>query len=232
MDSDGTDPTLVRIFVNEIASFPEWGVTAQQDKGANQVIDSEPTEEATADWRALDARLPDAAMQAYFEKMNELLQGVNLHDSTISGEENLAMYMTTSALKGLDPSGKEEVVRFLAEAGYIPGIPINYLDLSGIDLSNANLSGANCSGVNLSGANLSNANLSGASIVYSNLSGADLSGADLSGANLDGDDLRDADLSGANLSGARLQGAKVTEDQLAQAESLAGATMPDGSQHP
>jgi uncharacterized protein YjbI with pentapeptide repeats len=39
-----------------------------------------------------------------------------------------------------------------------------------------------------------------------------------------------ADLSGANLSGADLSGAKdVTDEQLLQARSLKGATMPDGS---
>jgi hypothetical protein len=39
-------------------------------------------------------------------------------------------------------------------------------------------------------------------------------------------------LSGADLSCADLRGAAVTSKQLAQALSLAGATMPDGSKHP
>jgi hypothetical protein len=34
------------------------------------------------------------------------------------------------------------------------------------------------------------------------------------------------------LGSARLQSAKVTGAQLLQAESLSGATMPDGTQHP
>ena len=53
--------------------------------------------------------------------------------------------------------------------------------------------------------------------------GAGLGHADLGGANLKG-----ADLSGANLSDAK----GITKEQLAQAESLEGATMPNGSQHP
>jgi len=44
---------------------------------------------------------------------------------------------------------------------------------------------------------------------------------------LSGADLSDADLSRANLSGAT-----VTNEQLAGAKSLQGATMPDGSKHP
>jgi hypothetical protein len=216
MDFDGTDPALVRIFQNEIASFPEWGVTAQQDEGAEQAVEGEPTEEVTADWRALDARMPNAVVQAYIEDMNALLRGVNLRDSTIGGEEQIAQYMTASTLEGLGPSGKEEVLRFLAEAGLIDKIPLNTgLDLSGADLSGANLSGAQLSGVNLSGANLSNANLS-----RTYLDGANLSGAELSGANL----------SGAHLSAVRLDGVKFTEEQLNQTWSPTGTTMPNNSQ--
>jgi len=40
-----------------------------------------------------------------------------------------------------------------------------------------------------------------------------------------------ADLSGADLSAANLAGAIVTDEQLAQAKSLKGATMPDGTVH-
>jgi uncharacterized protein YjbI with pentapeptide repeats len=39
-------------------------------------------------------------------------------------------------------------------------------------------------------------------------------------------------LTGANLSGADLTGATVAPEQLAQAKSLRGATMPDGTVHP
>jgi hypothetical protein len=56
----------------------------------------------------------------------------------------------------------------------------------------------------------------------------DLKGADLSEANLSV-----ADLSGANLSGAYLSNARdvTTEEQLMAAESLEGATMPDGQKY-
>jgi hypothetical protein len=58
---------------------------------------------------------------------------------------------------------------------------------------------------------------------------ADLSEANLSYVDLRGADLREADLSGADLNGA----IGVTKEQLdQQAESVEGATMPDGSKHP
>jgi uncharacterized protein YjbI with pentapeptide repeats len=63
------------------------------------------------------------------------------------------------------------------------------------------------------------------------LSGADLSGADLSGAYWRGAVLRDAVLRDAVLSNAYLKDATVTEEQLEQAESLKGATMPNGQEY-
>ena len=46
---------------------------------------------------------------------------------------------------------------------------------------------------------------------------------DLSSANLTG-----ADLNYANLTGADLTNAEITQEQLDQADTLQGATMPDG----
>ena len=49
---------------------------------------------------------------------------------------------------------------------------------------------------------------------------------------LNGADLSDADLGDANLGGADLSGATgVTDEQLAEAGTLEGATMPNGSKH-
>ncbi len=86
--------------------------------------------------------------------------------------------------------------------------------------------------VDLSNAYLSNVDLRGANLSGDDLSGDDLSGVNLGGADLRRADLRDADLSGANLGGADLGGALVTPEQLAEAYSLKGATMPDKSKHP
>jgi hypothetical protein len=90
----------------------------------------------------------------------------------------------------------------------------------GADLNDADLSDAELRGAYLTEANLSQADLSQA-----DLSQADLSQADLKYANLSGADLSGADLSDASLKGAR----SVTDAQLAEARSLKGATMPDGT---
>jgi uncharacterized protein YjbI with pentapeptide repeats len=79
---------------------------------------------------------------------------------------------------------------------------------------NRDFSGVHLDGVNLRGADLSRADLSR----------ADLSKADLSGATLYRVDLYEADLSGANL-----RGAAVTVEQLAEARSLDGAILPNGT---
>jgi uncharacterized protein YjbI with pentapeptide repeats len=130
-----------------------------------------------------------------------------------------------------------------------------------VDLSMAELIGANLLGVDLRGAgllkvilreadlrrawmnradlrqtdlreaNLAKAVLCRADLRGANLRGADLGGAYLLGANLFGATLLETNLLGADLSEANLLGTTVTDEQLAQVKSLAGATMPDGTKH-
>lgn len=118
-------------------------------------------------------------------------------------------------------------------------------NLNGADLSNANLSRStlewadlvhtNLNGADLSGADLRHAYLATAELREANLRGADLRGAHLSHAYLSSADLRGANLRGATLrrailSGANLQGAVGwTNEQLVQAMSLIGATLPNGT---
>jgi uncharacterized protein YjbI with pentapeptide repeats len=86
--------------------------------------------------------------------------------------------------------------------------------------------------VSLHDANLEHAVLSRMDPSDTNLQGVRLSHADLSGARLSRTNLSGADLSGADLSGADLTGAQgVTEERLAQAKSLEGATMPNGQKY-
>jgi len=123
--------------------------------------------------------------------------------------------------------------------------------LQGVYLSGAILREANLSRTNMLSANLYSASLIGTDLAHTILVGASLSEADLSRANLQGALMRfphssegdlggvhlgepglyEAGLHGANLSEANLTGAKVTDEQLKQAKTLEGATMPDGSQH-
>lgn len=75
------------------------------------------------------------------------------------------------------------------------------------------------------------ADLAGADLSYLVLSGSNLRNADLRDANLRRADLSNVELEGADLSGADLTGALVSEEQLAQAASLSGTTLPDGTIH-
>jgi uncharacterized protein YjbI with pentapeptide repeats len=76
---------------------------------------------------------------------------------------------------------------------------------------------------NLAGADLRRANLSDGWLLFTDLSGADLENADLSGVHLHVVDFREADLRGA---------IGITNEELEQqAESLEGATMPNGQKY-
>jgi uncharacterized protein YjbI with pentapeptide repeats len=117
-------------------------------------------------------------------------------------------------------------------------------DLTQAWLTGADLSEAHLEGTDLSGAHLGAADLRGAYLQDAKLSGAYLYDTDLRGAYLSGVDLSDAEgrfesgarmirtrLDGADLSGADLTNARVTEEQLREAESLEGATMPNGQKY-
>jgi uncharacterized protein YjbI with pentapeptide repeats len=145
--------------------------------------------------------------------------------------------------------------RELLSGGMLKGTSLQNAQLQGADLSLANLEGADLGEVNLQdaelgvanlqGANLRKANLQGAGLLWAGLQGADLTEANLQGANLAGANLQGARLNHANLRGAEfsltnlqeadlykadLAGAyNVSEEELAKAHRLWGATLPDGS---
>ena len=169
----------------------------------------------------------EAALQAYIDKMSELLLEKQLRESKPEDEVcTIGRVRTLTVLRRLDAERKGSVLKFLKESSLIDCnkciIDLSHADLSGAYLRGAFLHEANLSEVNLSEADLSGAILSGARLGVANLTGADLSGAFLYGANL----------TGADLSWAKLKDAKIThEEEWEKAKSLKGATMPDGSIH-
>jgi hypothetical protein len=108
---------------------------------------------------------------------------------------------------------------------------LRYGELNDANLSEADLRGANLGKADLSGANLHGADLRGANLREASLAGADLLGANLARADLSGADLNAANLLQADLSGVVLEDAYVSNERLAQARSLKGATLPDGTKH-
>lgn len=103
---------------------------------------------------------------------------------------------------------------------------LRYADLQGADLRQVDLKRAN-----LTGANLKRANLFQADLEEVNLSEANLEETGFFQANLAGADLSKANLRRAYLNRATLIGAQLTDEQIAQAQTLEGATMPDGTTH-
>jgi len=188
----------------------------------------------------------EAAMKEYFDKVSELMLHENLSKSEPDAEvRKIARVLTLTVLRRLDGRRKGSVIQFLYESGLIDkdkrivnltgadlhgadlhGAKLFAADLHGAKLLFADLRGAHLDEADLSGAHLTSADLSGADLFVANLHEAHLDEADLSGAKLDRADLSEADLSGADL-----HGAKVPDKHLAEAKSLKGATMPDGTRH-
>jgi uncharacterized protein YjbI with pentapeptide repeats len=231
-----------------------------------------------------EQRAQDEALQAYLDKMSELLIDEELHDKANPYDDTrvTARARTLAVLSQLDGERKRTVLLFLRESRLInrgdlhvrngrtvyarivglrdadlrnanlqdaklintlrdepvslQGAILEGADLQGADLDGADLQGADLSAANLRRASLTNARLQSRPdlrLKAANLSNADLSEADLSGAILRGAILEKADLRRACLDKADLRDVKKwTAKQLTKAQSLKGATMPDGSKHP
>lgn len=152
----------------------------------------------------------------FLENAGLINQYVNLSGAYLDATD-----LSRANLSGANLNGASLNGAFLDEAN-LERASLEAADLGGTFLARANLRGAFLSRTNLRGAFLSNVNLGGADLNHADLSGADLIDADLSGA-----DLRNVTLTGAFLSGAIVQ-----DNQLAQAQSLVNATLPDGTRHP
>jgi len=191
----------------------------------------------------------EAALQAYIDKMSELLLHENLRESDPEKEiRKIARVRTLMVLPRLNNERKRSVLQFLYESGLIDkdksivdlykaslyradlrGVKLYKADLHGADLLEADLNGADLREANLSEAflnfadfyltNLREANLGRAQLVTSYLIEANLKGANLCEADLWGANLR-----GANLTKANLDGADLSETDLTKA-NLEGANV-------
>ena len=169
----------------------------------------------------------EEALQAYIDKMSELLLEKQLRESDPDAEaRKIARVRTLTALPRLDGARKGSVLQFLYESGLIDKDKC-IIDLKGADLSSVDLYMIDLHSANLSGANLEEAFLEAAS-----LSGADLEAANLRGANLELADLFGANLRGVDLRGTNLRSASFEDEEWFTMTQLKGATMPDGSKHP
>jgi uncharacterized protein YjbI with pentapeptide repeats len=161
----------------------------------------------------------ETALQAYVDKMSELLLEKNLRESAKDDEVRvIARVRTMTILPRLDATRKSSVLLFLHESGLIE--KGKYI----IDLSGANLSAANLRTDNLSTANLRKTYLGGANLWETDLSEAILSEAILSRATMNNSNLVEADLSEATLIEADLSGADMHRANLSRAD-LSGATL-------
>lgn len=171
-----------------------------------------------------------------------------LSDGTLRGAQ-----LDGVSLRRLDLSGSD------LSSAVLLGANLKDINLKEAKLENAWLVGANLTRANLKSANLQNALLMNTHMQNTNFENADLSGAGLIAANLlnailDGANLTEARLGipgsdenptvlhGTSLEGAILQRTwllgvdlqgtrKLTDKQLAQAQVLWRATMPDGSRY-
>jgi uncharacterized protein YjbI with pentapeptide repeats len=178
-----------------------------------------------------------------------LLHDANLRHADLSGAYLREADLEEADLRGADLSGANLFDAFMhkakLDAADLRGANLHYARLQEASLHYAKLSDANLIKTQLDAVDLSGADLRKAVLRHARLGRlgqGDLSDANLSKANLRGVGLYEADLSDADLSKAVLRGAHLmdanlskavglTDEQIAAAESLEGATMPNGQKY-
>jgi uncharacterized protein YjbI with pentapeptide repeats len=200
------------------------------------------------DFRGIDLKQADLR-EAKLRKAS--LSGADLSDADLAGAQLYGADLTEAGLGYANLSEADLHGTNLSRAD-LSGANLSGANLSGADLSRANLYQASLSGASLGDADLSEAYLYQADLRDASLNKANLRGAVLDdatqidakwrlvteivttgaqGRDLSGADLREANLSRAYLGRANLTGAKVTDEQLADARSLEGTILPDGTVH-
>jgi uncharacterized protein YjbI with pentapeptide repeats len=190
-------------------------------------------------------RQQEAALQAYLDRMADLLLHEKLRTTENEEIRDVARIRTLTALRGLDATRKGLVLHFLYEAELV-GKRNPIVSLKGADLRHAQLKAADLKGADLSHANMYNANLFDADFSEANLNHAVLNNAFLFNANFRGADLTDtylneaelrsSNMGGANLNGTCLNGADLRSSNLSGVDlsravlnnaDLAGANLTD-----
>lgn len=193
-----------------------------------------------------DQRAQESALEAYLDRMSELLLDKDdplLKSRPGSPCQEMASTRTLTLLRRLDGRRRNQVFQFLRDARLLgvkkktarleEGGQIRFIDeiapisvfegrnMQKMELQDAILELANLSGAFLEGANLERAKLCGARFANAKMKGAFLKGAILRGANLAAD-LHGANLSNADMRWANLYAADLSEANLFQAD-LRGA---------
>jgi uncharacterized protein YjbI with pentapeptide repeats len=192
-------PIVGALLIPVVIALGTWWITWQQAKIEDQRAQAE---------RELEAqRAQDAALQAYLDQMTQLMLDRNLREADQDSEvRTMARVRTLTMLSTLDPTRKEEVLRFLYEASLLdrssPVVELSGADLRSIDLYATNLSGGRFAvdtrAVAQQGV-IAWAKDAGDYDVSIDLSGADLSHADLRRSVLAAADLHSVNLHGADL---------------------------------
>jgi uncharacterized protein YjbI with pentapeptide repeats len=185
-------------------------------------------QQRTLDRELADQRRQDDMLQAYLERMSQLLTDKERPlDKAHPGDSvyNAARAQTLAILPGLNGQRKGNVLRFLYESRLLT-IDRRYLGLDKekpLMLDDADLTGVAFRGhVNLGHVNLRLADLSHAHLNHVWLWGAYLKGAKLRDVDLRGVDLHEAELGGVDLSGADLRDANLREASMVGSYPLMG----------
>jgi uncharacterized protein YjbI with pentapeptide repeats len=198
---------------------------------------SEAKQRADLEREIAATNLREEALQAYLDRMSELLLDKKFNISSDDDSAlDVARTRTLTVLRRLDKDGerKGSVIQFLFDAGLLGKLDLTTADLTGVNLKFVRMNGAYLKAFNLAEADLSftqlkSADLRGAFLGKAILDHTELEGADMQYTTLKDATLKDAALKsvyleGADMSSAKLEGANLKDAMLKDAH-LSGAIL-------
>lgn len=182
--------------------------------------------EGTVEREIATDRQQEAALQAYLDRMADLLLKEKLLTSENEEVWNVARVRTLTVLRGLNAARNNIVLRFLRDIG-LAGKQESKLFVAA-NLEGADLKGVNLIDTNLEHGRLDEADLERAFFISANLKNAILRNTNLQRANLNGTNLYRAVLRNARLQSATLYHANLHSANL-EGSNLEGANLQDAN---
>lgn len=169
------------VFVPALVAFGVWWLNQNTQEHERRRAETKKTH----DEKLASERNQETALQAYFDRMQEILLKDNLQDLSRNDKVRTVLRThTLTILRNLNEKHKSAVVWFLIESELIsikrdvidtePIVSLNKADLSSIELPEANLYGTDLRNADLSETDLRRANLEKAKLHGANLRGTKL----------------------------------------------------------
>jgi uncharacterized protein YjbI with pentapeptide repeats len=219
---------ILLLIISIVAGF--LGTNIQEHQDSLQISQ----QEQATQLQIADEQEQETLLQNYMKNITDfMIQDQLLKKHAAADPAKIAAdAMTRATLSHLNSTRRAQLMTFLYQTKLLSNDSVS-LNMQDVDISHSQMAAINLEDTDLLGANMSGSDMHGAALNDALLIFTNLSHTNLAQANLHACDMHNTNITGANLAGANLRDVVgLTDAQINSAQSLKGATMPDGTVHP